>query len=245
MFDEFFDKCVLENEVQTSSEFTDKIKERLSKKLHTPKASKEDNLMKHINIAKTVISAAAVASLGALSMIGASADSVSTLAYTSADGKELGSVAYEVSSENGTLSEVGTVNIDDFNVKEVDDAVIRYVDADGNSAKKIGKVAEEVGELSDGEVNDKLIEKIDVQWEGKDSEVKRIAVTLSNPVTLSHDDLGNLIMGDKVIKLTRDDLEFGEAFDYTLSGEDGDTIRMILAKPKGIDNVALVLSADE
>ncbi len=242
MFDEFFDKCALENEVQTSSEFTDKIKEKLSKKLHTPASSKEDNLMKHINIAKTVISAAAVAALGAVSMLGASADSVSTLTYTSADGAELGEVAFEVSSENGTLSEVGTVNIDDFNVKEVDDAVIRYVDADENSADDL---VAKVKELSDSEENNNLIEKIDVLFESTDSEVKRMAVTLSDPVTISHDDLGNLIMGDKVIKLTRDDLEFGEAFDYTLSGEDGDTVRMVLAKPKGIDNVGLILSADE
>ncbi len=214
MFDEFFDKCALEDEVQTSPEFNDKIKEKLSKKLHTPASVKEDNLMKHINIAKTVISAAAVAALGAVSMIGASADNISELTYTPADGKDLGSVAFQVSSEDGTLSEVGTVNLDDFNVKEVDDAVIRYVDADGNSATKISK----------------------------DFEVNYRAVTLTSD-SGANDILGNLIIGDKVIELTRDNLEVVEEFDYTL--QDGVTNRLALAKPKGFDNVALVIPADE
>lgn len=142
MFDELFEKCIPVNEEKTSPESDEKIRKILAEKINTPLQIKEDKLMKHISISKTIISAAAVATLGALSMVGASADNISDITYKSADGKDLGAVAYQFSSDNSIISEVGTVDIGAGTItidgetqpisvnKLVDGVVINYV-ADG------------------------------------------------------------------------------------------------------------------
>ncbi len=142
MFDELFEKCIPVNEEKTSPESDEKIRKILAEKINTPLQIKEDKLMKHISISKTIISAAAVAALGALSMVGASADNISDITYKSADGKDLGAVAYQFSSDNAIISDVGTVDIGAGTItidgetqpisvnKLVDGVVINYV-ADG------------------------------------------------------------------------------------------------------------------
>lgn len=85
MFEEFFENNCPKGE-KISRESTERIKSSLREMTGKlpPKHEQEDKLMKRINITRTIISAAAVAALGAIS-IGVSADSIPTSENTLPD----------------------------------------------------------------------------------------------------------------------------------------------------------------
>lgn len=140
MFEEFFGNCVPEDEESVSHEFSERIQSALLERIHTPEQKQEESIMTKTKTIRTMLLAASVAALGAVTTAGASAVSavdentekkpITTLvAYMdSADGAALGDVVYSVEGGDAVVTGTYTVDLSDAEIKDGETITIQFVD---------------------------------------------------------------------------------------------------------------------